>query len=97
MVPIFPGSIGPCTVSIRAETPGFAAVRANAASEDADSKGLAAPAARAERKSRRSMDDDYAFFSTSFSKSQDTGALRLTDSLTMWATAAAWCPRRPSS
>ena len=38
-----------------------------------------------------------AFFRTSFSKSQVTGALRLTDSFTMWATAAAWWPRRPSS
>ncbi len=38
-----------------------------------------------------------AFFRTSFSKSQVTGPLRLIDSFTMCATAAAWWPFRPSS
>ena len=38
-----------------------------------------------------------ALFSTSFSKSQETGPLRLIDSFTMCATAAACWPVRPSS
>ena len=55
--------------------------------------GPAAPAsAREEGRDARTA---QAFFRTSFSKSQETGALRLIDSFTMWATAAAWWPAAP--
>ena len=90
--PIWPASIGPRTVWIVPETG-----RGRPAPRASIGPARAAPAAPASaaRKARRST--AQAFFRTSFSKSQVTGALRLTDSFTMWATAAAWWPRRPSS
>ena len=88
MTPIWPASIGPRTVWIVPETGAAGPAPASIAR-------AAGRTGERREEDRRSM--AQAFFRTSFSKSQVTGALRLTDSFTMWATAAAWWPRRPSS